>query len=73
MAVDHSDKKYHLKEMSDYPYTGSAIITKIPWTDYTDDKEEEIIKMEPTVTAVKERIEKMCSLRKTSDCDSSRS
>ena len=71
--MGHSDERHQCKAMSDCPYTGSTIITKIPWADYTDDKEEEIIKMEPTVTAVKERIEKMCSLRKTSDCESSRS
>ena len=33
-VVDHSNKNYKCKKMSDCPYTGTTLINNIPWGDW---------------------------------------
>ena len=40
-ALDHSNKNYQCEEVSDCSYTGTTIITKIPWDDGKIEKPEE--------------------------------
>ena len=39
--MDHTDKSYQCKKMSDCPYTGTTVINKIPWDDGKIEKPEE--------------------------------
>ena len=41
-ALDHTDKSYQCKKMSDCPYTGTTIIKKIPWAGENVVEKEEI-------------------------------
>ena len=40
-ALDHSNKSYQCKEMSDCPYIGTTLINKLPWDDGKIEKPEE--------------------------------
>ena len=39
-AVYHSDERYQCQKMSDCPYTGTTIINKIPWPDWSAGEDE---------------------------------